>query len=105
MLNLIRRSIRRGVEAAGYSIVKGSLADFQARCIEEWRGRDAAATKQRLADHLVRVGVPVALDLPAGPAADAPSRTANDLAPAAALIGTITPWAGEVPRGFIVDFL
>jgi hypothetical protein len=88
----LRRAVLRALRATGYSLVRipviGPLVP---------QGAGGAA--------LVGASRPPAIDPRDLRAAENQNSTADRFAEVEALLSSITPWSGEVPNGYVVDFL
>jgi hypothetical protein len=92
MPELIKRAVLRALRATGYSLVR--IPVIRARVPQ---GADGAA--------LVGASRPPAIDPRDLLAAENQKSTADHFAEVDALLSSITPWSGEVPNGYVVDFL
>jgi FkbM family methyltransferase len=112
MLKLMKRAIRRGIHAAGYTLVP--LAPGTP--IAEPTTNDAAgvASSGNIPPPVdltasdtppVRVGHSARIDF-VGIAIDQPiPSTIDRFAEVEALLARVTPWSGHVPNGYVADFL
>jgi FkbM family methyltransferase len=92
MWKLIKRAILRAIRTTGYTLVRLPLGKPPA---------DLSASDTPL----VGGAQPSAIDFGDRIAADKPTRTGDRFAEIDALLNLITPWSGDVPKGYVVDFL
>jgi FkbM family methyltransferase len=92
MRKLIKRAILRAIRAAGYMLVPLPIS------------RPPLALRASEAS-LVGAARSPAIDPENPPAVAAPGRPADRLAEVDALLNLIVPWSGDVPNGYVVDFL
>jgi hypothetical protein len=95
MLKLVKRSIRKAFQTAGYAVVP------LPRNIHDRLRRDAAAGKP--AGKPVGLPAPIAVPVQLAPVAPMPAR--RIFAEVDALLDRIVPWSGDVPAGYVVDSL
>jgi FkbM family methyltransferase len=90
MRKLIKRAVLHGLRAAGYVLVRAP------------RGNPPLSLRTTGAS-LVGVHAPPASK--DQPPADRPSSTIDRFAEVEEILNSITPWSGDVPNGYVVDFL
>jgi FkbM family methyltransferase len=92
MQKLIKRAVLRGIRAAGYVLVRAPPS----RPPLSLSANGAPLVGVRQAPEIGRKG-----QLPA----DGPSSRIDRFADVDGLLNAITPWSGDVPNGYVVDFL
>jgi FkbM family methyltransferase len=89
MFGPIKRALKRRINAAGYTLVRSPTSDL----------------RLSVGGALVGVNPPVAIDLESATPSNNPNSATDYFAKVDGLLNLITPWSGEVPQGYIVDFL